>query len=354
MKKIISAAVAVLALSMAFAEVSVEYTQAGIISSNANGKDVKLDLNGYDSDKKVTGCFVTEISNDVAGVVFDIDPWYKDQSREKINGAGKAIDQYYGWAKLNNITLQSGVWTSRSVNRMKQDAGSWENTEYEVNKPGVINGTIAKDVTNLTEGKLATQVTYTADKTYVKAAIVDSAFTAITKSGFAFEAGTDVSDGVNVKAYFKTLTDQDVAFAVFAESTKLKENLDLVGGVTFGLPANNTFEYGVDVRARYVLNDKVALTTMNNYSCAAGTKALWDMVSAAYKVSDKMKVTMTGEWLYADLDSKEQGVLSLIPGLSYSPCYGCDITTGIIIQTAGWKTPKASQYTIPFVLHVAL
>jgi len=353
MKKIISAAVAVLALSMAFAEVSVEYTQAGILTSNKSG-DKKLDLNGYDENQKVTGCFKTELSNDVAGVVFDIDPWYKDQSREKINGTGNAIDEYYGWTKVGNTTIQSGVWTSRSVNRMKQDAGKWENGEYEMYKPGVVGGTVASDVTNLTGGKLATQLTFDMGKAYVKAAAVDSAFTTTTKSGFAFEGGSDVADGVNVKAYFKALTDQNIAFAVFAESTKLKEGLDLVAGATFGMPADNSFEYALDVRARYELNDKVAITTMNNYSSIGKTRKLWDMVSAAYKANDKMKLTLTGEWVYADLDTAEQGALKLIPGLTYSPCTGADITTGIIIETSGWKKPSNSAYTIPFVLHVAL
>lgn len=353
MKKIISVAVAALAFSMTFAEVSVEYTQAGVLSSNDGAKKI-LDLNGYDEDEKITGCVVTEISNDVAGVVFDIDPWYKDQSREKVNGAGKVIDQYYGWAKLGNLTVQSGVWTSRSVNRMKQDAGSWENKEYEMFKPGVINGTIAADVTNLTENNLATQLQYDTGSFYVKGAIVDSAFNTEMNSGFALEGGADISDGLNVKAYFKSLTEQDVAFAAFVESTTLKENLDLVGGFTFGMPASNSFEFGVDIRARYELNEKVALTTMNNFSSAAGVQSIWDMLGVAYKSSDKMKFTLTGEWYYANLDAGELGYLGIIPGFTYSPCDGADITSGIIIRTAGWKKPSTSGYTIPFVLHVAL
>lgn len=357
MKKIISTAAAVLAFSMAFADVSVEFTQAGYVTSDRKGNSVKLDVNGYDSDKKITGCVVTEISNDVAGVVFDIDPWMNDKSRQTVDG--KMLDQYYGWVNFlgGKATLQSGVWTSRSVNRMKQDAGSWENAEYEANKPGVITGTVAKDVTNLTDGNLATQLSYNFDMGYAKFAIVDSDYGATSlKSGFAAEAGFNVSQDLNFKVYLKNLKDQEIAFAVFGESNgSFKEGLDLVAGLTFGnVKAEGGFEFGVDVRARYELNEKLAFTTMNNLSSVNAAYTLWDMISVAYKVSDKTKLTVTGEWNYADLAMKESGSLSIIPGVTYSPCDGADLTTGIIIETKGWKKPSGSSVSIPVVLHVAL
>lgn len=357
MKKIISTAAAVLAFSMAFADVSVEFTQAGYVTSDRDGKSVKLDVNGYDSDKKITGCVVTEISNDVAGVVFDLDPWMNDKSRQTVDG--KMLDQYYGWVNFlgGKATLQSGVWTSRSVNRMKQDAGSWENAEYEAYKPGVITGTVAKDVTNLTDGNLATQLSYNFDMGYAKFAIVDSDYGATSlKSGFAAEAGFNVSQDLNFKVYLKNLKDQEIAFAVFGESNgSFKEGLDLVAGLTFGnVKAEGGFEFGVDVRARYELNEKLAFTTMNNLSSVNAAYTLWDMISVAYKVSDKTKLTVTGEWNYADLAMKESGSLSIIPGVTYSPCDGADLTTGIIIETTGWKKPSGSSVSIPVVLHVAL
>ena len=358
MKKIISTAAAVLAFSMAFADVSVEFTQAGYITSDRGGKSVKLDVNGYDEDQKITGCVVTEISNDVAGVVFDLDPWMKDKSRQTVDG--KMLDQYYGWVNFldGKATLQSGVWTSRSVNRMKQDAGSWENPEYEAYKPGVIsvNASVAKDVTNLTEGKLATQLKYNFDMGYIKAAIVDSDYGATSlKSGFAFEGGFNVNEDLNFKVYLKNLKDQEIAFAVFGESTGIVEGLDLVTGLTFGNKKEvANFEFAVDVRARYELNEKLAFTTMNNLSSVNSVYTLWDMVSLAYNISDKAKLTVTGEWNYADLTIKENGNLSIIPGITYSPCDGADITTGIILETTGWKKPATSSVSIPVVLHVAL
>ena len=359
MKKIISTAAAVLAFSMAFADVSVEFTQAGYITSDRGGKSVKLDVNGYDSDQKITGCVVTEISNDVAGVVFDLDPWMKDVGREYVDkAANKMLDQYYGWVNFlgGKATLQSGVWASRSVNRMKQDAGSWENPEYEACKPGVINGTVAKDVTNLTEGNLATQLKYNFDMGYIKAAIVDSDYGATSlKSGFAFEGGFNVNEDLNFKVYLKNLKDQEIAFAVFGESTGIVEGLDLVTGLTFGNKKEDAnFEFAVDVRARYELNEKLAFTTMNNLSSVNADYTLWDMISVAYKVSDKAKLTVTGEWNYGNLAIKEIGKLSIIPGITYSPCDGADITTGIILETTGWKKPATSSVSIPVVLHVAL
>ena len=252
--------------------------------------------------------------------------------------------------------LQSGVWKSRSVNRMKKDAGSWENSEYEAFKPGVINGSIAKDVTNLTEGKLSTQITYSLDNGYAKAAIVSSDYGASSlKSGFALEGGFNINEDTNVKVYFKNLKDQEIAFAVFGESTGLKEGLDLVAGFTAGnAKTESGFEYAFDVRARYELNDKIAFTTMNNISSANEFYALWDMLSVAYKLSDKTKLTVTGEWGYEDLSEEKAGVLSIIPGITYSPCDGADITTGLILETTGWKKPSTSSISIPVVLHVAL
>lgn len=361
MKKIISTAAAVLAFSMAFADVSVEFTQAGYVTSDRGGKSVKLDVNGYDSDKKVTGCVVTEISNDVAGVVFDLDPFIKDVGRDYVDNAdNKMFDQYYGWVNFlgGKATLQSGVWTSRSVNRMKQDAGSWENPEYEAYKPGVIvDGAVAKDVTNLTGGNLATQLSYNFDMGYAKFAIVDSDYGATNlKSGFAAEAGFNVSQDLNFKVYLKNLKDQQIAFAVFGESNgSFKEGLDLVAGLTFGnVQAESGFEFGVDVRARYELNEKLAFTTMNNLSSKGSVYTLWDMISVAYKVSDKTKLTVTGEWNYKDLAVEQSGNLSIIPGITYTPCDGADVTTGIIIETTGWKKPSGSSVSIPVVLHVAL
>lgn len=359
MKKIISTAAAVLAFSMAFADVSVEFTQAGYLSSDRGEKSVKLDVNGYDGDKKVTGCVVTEISNEFAGVLFDFDPYIKDVGRDYVDKASnKMLDQYYGWVNFmgGKAKLQSGVWESRSVNRMKKDAGSWENSEYEAYKPGVINGSIADDVTNLTEGNLSTQIAYSLDNGYAKAAIVSSDYGASSlKSGFALEGGFNINEDTNVKVYFKNLKDQEIAFAVFGESTGLKEGLDLVAGFTAGnAKTEDGFEYAFDVRARYELNDKIAFTTMNNISSTNKVYALWDMLSVAYKLSDKTKLTVTGEWCYADLSEEKDGDLSIIPGITYSPCDGADITTGLILETKGWKNPSKSSISIPVVLHVAL
>lgn len=360
MKKIISTAAAVLAFSMAFADVSVEFTQAGYLTSDRDGKSIKFDVNGYDEGKKITGCVVAEVSNDVAGIVLDIDPWMKDTSREYVDKSSNGmLDQYYGWVNFigGKATLQSGVWTSRSVNRMKQDAGKWENAEYEAYKPGVIGGTVASDVTNLTGGNLATQISYNFGMGYAKFAIVNSDYGATNlKSGFAMEGGFNISQDLNFKVYLKNLKDQEIAFAVFGESNgSFKEGLDLVAGVTVGNKKDvSGFEFAVDVRARYELTEKLAFTTMNNLSSVASGYTLWDMVSAAYKVSDKAKLTVTGEWYYPNLAEKELGQLNIIPGITYAPCNGVDITTGIIVETSGWKKPSASSVSVPVVLHVAL
>lgn len=387
MKKIISAlAVSALALGSVFAaDVSLEYTQKGMISNNEGGKSVKLDLNGYAAD--VTGDVIFSVSNDNAGVLVDIDPWYDDTARKGVQGATQLFDEYYGWVKFfdGKMKLQSGVWGDRTVNRMTQDKGKWENGEYEKFKPGVINGAIGADISKFAafngETSLTTALTYDDGTFSVTAGAITSTFktststtgTTTTKSGFGFNLAYNIDEDTKITAILKTPTDQSVAFAAFVDKKGFEifdRTFDVMAGATVaGRDSSNTsdyngFEGAVDLRFRYEISDTVALTSMNNFSyngnlttsgsSGEALKSIWNMLSVAVQATDTIKVQLTGEWYYADLDAENAGLLEIIPGVTYSPVEGTSLTGGIIIKTEGWKNPSESSIAIPFVLSVAL
>ena len=364
MKKIISTlTISALALGSIFADVSLEYTQKGYISSNEGGS-VKLDLNGYK--ESITGDVVFKVSNDIAGVVLDVDPYYQDRGKLTMQDKEEFFDQLYGWVNFfgGAAKLQTGVWKTRSVNRLDQDAGTWEDEEYERYKLGIVNGSgDGKDITRLAsvggdyKGKVTTALTYNAGSFYATGALITNAFTSTIQSGFGFEVGYNVNDDTKIQGFFKTTTDQQIALAVFLDKRAFaikNFKFDVVTGFTLSNGTGNGIEFGVDLRARSEITEKLAITTMNNLSYVGGAFSLWDMVSAAFKLSETLKAQFTGEWEYSDLDTGRLGDLSLIPGVVYSPVDGVDITAGVIIRTSGWSRPTQSSISIPFVLHVAL
>lgn len=384
MKKIISTlTISALALGSIFADVSLEYTQKGYISSNGDGNSKKLDLNGYKDN--ITGDVVFKVSNDTAGVVLDVDPWYDEASGKNVQDGGpkkEFFDQVYGWVNFfgGAAKLQTGVWKTRSVNRLNQDAGSWEDAEYEAFPLGVVPGvtvsgkngkdfkigdtrTPGTDITRLAsvkgeyKDKVTTALTYNMGSFYVTGALITNDFTSTIQSGFGFEVGYSVNDDTKIQGFFKTTADQEIALAVFMDKRALtikNFKFDVVTGFTLDNGDKNGLNFAIDFRARSEITEKLAVTTMNNLSYVGGDFGLWDMVSAAFKLTEPLKAQFTGEWYYKNLEVGRQGYLSVIPGVVYSPVDGVDITAGIIIRTSGWSRPNESSISIPFVLHVAL
>lgn len=395
MKKIISAlTISALALGSIFADVSLEYTQKGYISSNENNTSKKLDLNGYS--EKITGDVAFTLSNENAGVAFVVTPYYKDEGRTgSLQDDTDFFDQYYGWVNFfgGKMKLQSGVWKTRSVNRLNQDAGVWEDNEYEMCHYGIVGSKIGQDITRLASinGKkaLSTALTFHTDSFYATGAIITNNFktsgTTSTKSGFALETGLNLDENTKVQAILKTPEDQKIAFGLFLDKSKITikdRTFDIVAGVTiasdFGtagakatnpedtsssVTLNKGFEAAVDLRLRYELSDSVAITSMNNVSYL-GTKTasngengvfnVWDMVSVALKATDTIKVQVTGEWVYQDLSVGHNGYFSVTPGVVVTPMKDISITSGLIIRTYGWSKPTDTSFAIPFILHVAL
>ena len=355
MKKIIAAlSVTALALCAAFADVSLEYTQkADFIGDNGN-----LKYTGYAKNK---GCVKFTLKNDNAGVQLDVDPTIA-KADEKTRTV--EFDHYYGWVNFFNgaFTLQSGVWETRSVNRMNKDAGKWEGKQYERYKYGVANGAVAKDINNIATVNgttaLSTSLTYKADGLYATGILVTNPYDAASginsQSGWGVETGMNIGEGSKLTAMFKNPAKDTYAFAGFLENKTLKENLDFVAGFTFGRAAGKTIELAIDARARYDLKDNLAITTMNNLTYKDKDFSIWDMVSLTLKASEKLDVLMTVHWEYQNFDTPENGKLDFVPSVKYTAAKGVDVSSGIIISTSGWKKPNTATVEIPFMLHVAL
>ena len=365
MKKIILAlSVTALALSATFADVSLEYTQkANIIGDSGN-----LKYTGYAKNK---GTLKFLLKNDTSGVQLEVEP-----TIAKGNEGTKTIEpnHYFGWVNFGEgaFQLQSGVWETRSVNRMTADAGKWEGSQYERYKYGVMGGSSGKDVNNISTvngtKSLASQLKYNAGDFYIEGLLVESAYDTSSglnpKSGWAAEAGLNLGEGNKLVVDFKNSKKDDYAIAAFFENKTFKEDLDFVVGATIGRPASKNIEYGIDARARYTLSDNMVLTTMNNLSYLGSSQSpkysIWDMVSVAVTASDNLKVLMTVEWEHPDLlnvggtPDNAQGKLDFIPSATYTVGKGVDMSAGLIIATTGWSKPTTATVNVPFILKVAL
>ena len=189
MKKIVAAVAAGLILAgAAFADVSFSWKRTNIVggTSKAFNEVTRSD------------CLGLELSNDIAGVVFDWDIEEKAAETSKLT-----LDSYYGWMTfgltVGNLQVTSGKWAGRYADRVKSDAGDLDGKYYEAYKLGVIDGVLSADADNLTESKMATVLAYTLADTLpgtllVKAGIVN--FGADygkfdSKSGFVAEVGEE-------------------------------------------------------------------------------------------------------------------------------------------------------------------
>ena len=404
MKKIITAlTVTAMALSAVFADVSLEFTQHAILLGDSGN----LDFNGYsgkyDGHGAADGNWKFAFKNSNAGVQLTVKPSLTDKFTHKKDDkkdapAVKASD-YYGWTKFFDgaMTLQAGVWETRSANRFTTFAGKIQGNQYERYKLGVANGTVAKDINSLSGKALAAQVKYVADDgLWLTGALLDGDYDSKSgiqqKAGFAAEFGTSLGEGSSLIVDFKNAKEGQFALAGFFENKTFKEDLDFLVGFSFGRTDTQKIEYGVDFRARYDLADNIALITMNNLSyygykvtdskteissADAETFALWNMVSLTATLSEKLTAIFTVEWEHTDLlntsnipqtvtnkDNEDtvkqlgftQATLDLAPMVKYQIGKGADITAGAVIHTFNWveRKPTDAYFEIPLMLHVSL
>ena len=346
MKKIVSVwAIAALTLSAVFAaDISIEYKTAGTVykeehtrqgTSSTTGEKSVFNQAGYD-DGATGGEFVLSASSDIGGFVLDIDTYATELKN--------VVDQWYAWVNFGNLQTTVGLWKSRYVNRVNQDAGNWADEDFERYRPGVIGGMYAHDIDNLTystfEGaqKLATSVAYTirpSDESYfmIKGLLVNAggtgsvgdrwggafmsngSYTNYFFSGFAGEFAFKLNGLFDINLALRSEKRDSIGAGLFFRPLLSNPENNLLVGFSFGTNFadygdsidSNYYEYAVDFRARFKLSDNLALTTMNNVSSFTdasykGSKLdpnnaikLWDMVSLAYDFSDQLKLQFTVE-----------------------------------------------------------
>ena len=358
MKKIVAAVAAGLILAgAAFADVSFSWKRTNIVGGTSKAFD------------KVTrsDCLGLELSNDIAGVVFDWDIEENSAATSKLT-----LDSYYGWMTfglpVGNLQVTSGKWSGRYADRVKSDAGDLDSKYYEAYKLGVIDGVLSADADNLTEGKMATVLAYTLADTLpgtllVKAGIVN--FGADygkfdSKSGFVAEVGYRQEGLFNVNLALKTPADKKTVFSAFV-SPLMVENLRATVGFTMGNNDGDS-EFAFDARARYAVTEKTAVTGMFNYSSISkelgGTSddvnKMWTMVSVNHVAGDNIRFLATLQNTVRDFDAEKGNTLT-----AFTPACEITVSEKAVVTAAfdmRWdnKTPYAGLGDVSLPIYVTL
>lgn len=287
-----------------------------------------------------TDCMALSLASDTAGVVLDFDT--KDGSLVQ--------DEYYGWISFGiptgNLNLTAGSWKARHVNRIKDDAGELDDEDFELYKPGVINGSTGKDSDNLTGGKIGMVLAYQNTDSLpgaldLKFGLVKSGWNPDAKAATTASESGDVEDGelsiqagfvgelayrqedvIDVNVAVKSLMNKNISVGLFV-SPLMVNNFSLTFGGTFATVCawetdektkksdwgNSGNEWGVDLRARYQFSEKLSFTTMHNISSGysgkedSNTLKLWDMASFAYQIDPRLVFGCTLNAVFNNLDS---------------------------------------------------
>ena len=358
MKKIVAAAAAGLILAgTAFADVSFSWKRTNIVGGTSKALD------------SVTrsDCLGLELSNDIAGVVFDWDIEEGSSDTSKL-----ALDSYYGWMTfglpVGNLQVTSGKWNGRYSDRVKSDAGDLDGKYYEAYKLGVINGVGAADSDNLTEGQMATVIAYTLADTLpgtllVKAGIVKCDYGKYdSQSGFVAELGYRQEGLINVDVAIKNPSDKVTTIGAFV-SPLMVENLRATVGFTMGNNDGDK-EFAFDARASYAITEKTAVTGMFNYSSIAkelkasksgdDLNAMWTMISVNHVAGDNIRFLATLQNTVRDFDADNGNNLT-----AFTPACEIQISEKALFTAAfdmRWdnKTPYAGVGDVSLPIYVTL
>lgn len=356
MKKIVAAAAAGLILAgTAFADVSFSWKRTNIVGGTSKALD------------SVTrsDCLGLELSNDIAGVVFDWDIEEGSSDTSKLT-----LDSYYGWMTfglpVGNLQVTSGKWNGRYSDRVKSDAGDLDGKYYEAYKLGVIDGVGAADSDNLTEGQMSTVIAYTLADTLpgtllVKAGIVKCDYGKYdSQSGFVAELGYRQEGLINVDVAIKNPTDKATIIGAFV-SPLMVENLRATVGFTMG-NYDGDKEFAFDARARYAITEKTAVTGMFNYSSIAkeltGTSddvnKMWTMISVNHVAGDNIRFLATLQNTVRDFDADNGNNLT-----AFTPACEIQISEKALFTAAfdmRWdnKTPYAGVGDVSLPIYVTL
>ena len=357
MKKIVAAAAAGLILAgTAFADVSFSWKRTNIVGGTSKALD----------SVERTDCLGLELSNDIAGVVFD---WDIKENGSKATSKLE-LDSYYGWMTfglpVGNLQVTSGKWNGRYSDRVKSDAGDLDGKYYEAYKLGVIDGVGAADSDNLTEGQMSTVLAYTLADTLpgtllVKAGIVKCDYGKYdSKSGFVAEVGYRQEGLINVDVSIKNPTDKATIIGAFV-SPLMVENLRATVGFTMG-NYDGDKEFGFDARARYAITEKTAVTGMFNYSSIAkeltGTSddvnKMWTMLSVNHVAGDNIRFLATLQNTVRDFDADNGNNLT-----AFTPACEIQISEKALFTAAfdmRWdnKTPYAGVGDVSLPIYVTL
>ena len=359
MKKIVAAAAAGLILAgTAFADVSFSWKRTNIVGGTSKALD------------SVTrsDCLGLELSNDIAGVVFDWDI-YENESKAT---SKLGLDSYYGWMTfglpVGNLQVTSGKWNGRYSDRVKSDAGDLDGKYYEAYKLGVINGVGAADSDNLTEGQMSTVLAYTLADTLpgtllVKAGIVKCDYGKYdSQSGFVAELGYRQEGLINVDVAIKNPSDKVTTIGAFV-SPLMVENLRATVGFTMG-NYDGDKEFAFDARARYAITEKTAVTGMFNYSSIAkelkasnsgdDLNAMWTMISVNHVAGDNIRFLATLQNTVRDFDADNGNNLT-----AFTPACEIQISEKALFTAAfdmRWdgKTPYAGVGDVSLPIYVTL
>ena len=394
MKKIVAAVAALMVAGAAFADVSFSYKGTGIVGGKPKtlGTDTP-DPNKTDDDT-ITGdiyrkdCLALKVATDVAGVVFDMDI-VPNESAEK---STFSLDEFYGWMTfglpVGNLQITSGKWTARNVNRVKADAGELDGTYFEVDKPGVLNGTIANDSANLTKGKMSTVLAYTLTDVLPGSLMlkfglvgqsvvtdnddkknpgrpdreVDGEYGKFdSQAGFVGEVAYDQAGAVKATVAVKSLKADKLSLGVFV-SPQFLDALSATVGFSFGKDKDNS-EWGIDARARYAITEKVAVDGMFNYSKTALTKgandkdlaSMWYLAGVNLKATEDVRVVAAFNSTIADFSAERGGVEShFVPAMEFTPSEKAKVTVGFDAKWTGALYSGVADISLPVYVNFSL
>lgn len=392
MKKILSTVlVGALIAGIAFAEVSFEYKGTAIVGNTTKN----LGTNQLDR----TDQFALGFKNDIAGVEMEFD--IEDTGDAKNNKF--VLDHFYGYLTfglpVGSLQITSGKWDARWVSRIKDDAGDLTSKYYEAYKPGVIEGFgLAKDIDNLTGNKnMSTVLAYTLEDTLPGKLMFKFGLVGLQndplsapngkeynegdaddvriKSGFIGQVSYQQDDLFKFNVDFKTLKQNAYAFGLFF-SPLMIENLKATLGFSMGIynigekvaDANRAdrTEWGVDLRLRYAINEKVAITTMHNISgrkltpnsanttdTEVDTMAMWNMISASVVAGDNIRFLATIQNINKDWKASNPtaNTFAITPACEIKAGEKVTVTTAFDIRWEG-VTPYGGTGTITLPIYV--
>ena len=362
-----------------------------------------------------TDCMSVSVTTEAGGVVVDFDTTDVDANTKGVrdvryrtvdgvddkSGVGLKQDEYYGWLNfglpLGQLQITAGRWSGRNVNRVLTDRGDLEARDFELFKPGVINGTIGKDSANLTNGNMGMVAAWTLADVLPGTLMAKVGLANYwdedwnqngknsrskdwlwnpDKKNWSVKAGplAEVSywqeGAFRANLSVRSLNKHSYSFGAWI-SPELADTLQLTVGGTVATGklwnfnggsgwSDRRTEWGIDFRLRLQVTDDLSITTMNNISsgiCTDGTLtnaegkslkgdsigALWNMLNATYRIADNLVAALTLQ-SYADVfcpavnDSGKWTVI-MSPSLVIQATEKARVTTSVRAQmneTRNW------------------